>query len=232
MSIAHIRKWGGSKIVRMIRAVFFDLDGTLYDRDAAILRMAEEQFEAFREELGVDKPIFMERLMALDGHGHNRTPRLHHALADMLGFRADLADDLEACFRSRYPNQCRISQDSLNTLETLRANGKKLGIITNGPTRWQSRKIECLGIASLFDTILISETEGIEKPDPRIFTRALDRCDVLACESIFVGDHPEVDIGGAKRTGLRPVWKRVPYWEVPNDVPKIDQLSEILALTL
>jgi FMN phosphatase YigB (HAD superfamily) len=38
----------------MIRAVFFDLDGTLYDRDAAILRMADEQFEAFREELGVD----------------------------------------------------------------------------------------------------------------------------------------------------------------------------------
>ena len=49
----------------MIRAVFFDLDGTLYDRDAAILRMAEEQFEAFREELGVDKPVFMEHLVAL-----------------------------------------------------------------------------------------------------------------------------------------------------------------------
>src|SRR5712691_10056302 len=140
----------------MIRAVFFDLDGTLYDRDAAILRMAEEQFEAFREELGVDKRAFMEGLMALDGHGHNRTPRLHHALADMLGFGADLADRLEACFRSRYPNQCRISQDSLNTLETLRASCKKLGIITNGPTQWQSRKIECMGIASLFDTVLIS----------------------------------------------------------------------------
>ena len=215
----------------MIRAVFFDLDGTLYDRDAAILRMADEQFEAFREELGVDKPAFMERLVALDGHGHNRTPRLHHALADMLGFDVDLADRLETFFRSRYPNHCRISQDSLNTLETLRASGKKLGIITNGSTRWQSRKIECMGIASLFDTVLISETEGIQKPDPRIFTRALDVCGVLAGESIFVGDHPEIDIGGAKGAGLIPVWKRMPYWEVRNDVVQIDQLSEILTLT-
>jgi len=215
----------------MIRAVFFDFDGTLYDRDAAILRMAEEQFERFREELGVDERVFVQHLIALDGHGHNRTPRLHHALADILGFGADLADRLEACFRSRYPSQCRISQDSLNTLKTLRASGRKLGIITNGPTRWQSRKNECMGIASLFDTIVISKTEGIEKPDRRIFMRGLEKCDVLAGESIFVGDQPEIDIGGAKRAGLMPVWKRMPYWEVPNDVLQIDQLSEILAFT-
>ena len=215
----------------MIRAVFFDLDGTLYDRDAAILRTAEEQFEAFGEELGVDKRAFIERLVALDGHGHNRVPRLHHALAQVLGFGADLADRLEAFFRSRYPDQCWISQDSLSTLESLRASGKKLGIITNGPTRWQSRKIECMGIASLFDAVLISETEGIQKPDPRIFTRALEGCGVLASESIFVGDHPEIDIGGAKGAGLTPVWKRMPYWEAPADVLQIDQLSEILALT-
>ena len=99
----------------MIRAVFFDLDGTLYDRDAAILRMAEEQFEAFREELDVDKPVFMERLVALDGHGHDRTPRLHHALADMLGLGADLADRLETFFRSRYPPLSDFSGQSEHT---------------------------------------------------------------------------------------------------------------------
>jgi putative hydrolase of the HAD superfamily len=216
----------------MIRAVFFDLDGTLYDRDAAIIRMAEEQFEAFREELRIDKPVFMDRLVALDGHGHNRSPRLHHELAESLGFGTDLAERLEACFGSRYPNQCRISEDSLNTLEALRGNGKKLGIITNGPTRWQSRKIECMGIASFFDIVLISETEGIQKPDPRIFKRGLDACSVLAGESIFVGDHPDIDIGGARSAGLMPIWKRMPYWKAPNDVPQIDQLSEILAFIL
>jgi putative hydrolase of the HAD superfamily len=216
----------------MFRAVFFDLDGTLYDRDAAILRMAEEQFESFRSELGVDRSVFVERLLELDGHGHNRTPRIHHTLAELLGFSANLADSLEALFRSRYPTQCRISKDSLDTLANLRASGKKLGIITNGPTRWQSRKIECMGIASFFDSILISETEGIQKPDSRIFERALERCGIPACESMFVGDHPEIDIEGAKGAGLVPVWKAMPYWQVPNDVLRIQQLSELLSIAL
>ncbi len=139
----------------MIRAIFFDLDGTLYDRDAAILQMAEEQFDAFRHELGVEKSAFVERLIELDGHGHYRTPRLHHVLAESLGLSAEVGDKLDAYFRSHYPALCKLSNDSLVTLTTLREKGMKLGIITNGPTEWQNRKIACMGIESLFDTILI-----------------------------------------------------------------------------
>jgi len=214
----------------MIRAVLFDLDGTLYDRDAAIRRMAEEQFEAFRDELQISKHMFMHRLIHLDDHGHNRAPNLHHKLAESLGFGAHIADRLEDYFRSRYPDHCRISKDALDTLTSLRASGRKLGLITNGPTKWQSRKIESMGIASLFDTILISEAEGIQKPDPRIFHRAIERCGSLASESMFVGDHPEIDIEGAKRAGLVPVWKAVPYWQVSGDVFTINELTELLAL--
>jgi putative hydrolase of the HAD superfamily len=214
----------------MIRAVFFDLDGTLYDRDAAILRMAEEQFEAFRDELGVEKSVFLERLTELDGHGQPRTPRLHHVLAESLGLGVAVGDKLEAYFRSHYPSLCKLSTDNLNTLMTLRERGKKLGLITNGPTEWQSRKIEYMGLASLFDAIVISEAEGVRKPDPRIFERALERCGVRANESMFVGDHPEIDIQGAVGAGLVPVWKAAPYWQVPDNVLRIEQLSELLPL--
>jgi putative hydrolase of the HAD superfamily len=214
----------------MIRGVLFDLDGTLYNRDAAIRRMAEEQFEEFRDELGIRKETFVDLLIKMDDHGHNRPPRLHHALAESLGFATHLADRLEDYFRSRYPHQCQISKDTLNTLTNLRAGGIKLGLITNGPTQWQSRKIECMGIASMFDTILISEAEGVQKPDHRIFHRALERCGTVAPESIFVGDHPEIDIQGAKSAGLIPVWKAVPYWHVAGDVLTINELSEVLSL--
>jgi putative hydrolase of the HAD superfamily len=217
--------------VRMIRGVFFDLDGTLYDRDASIRRVVELQFEAFRPELpGVSKSQFIERLLELDAHGHNRPLGLYQELAEELGFDGDVADRLEADFRSSYFQSCHLFPDTLPTLDELRARGKKIGVITNGPTHWQQGKLDALGIASVFDTILISEVEGVQKPDPRIFARALERCGLRASESIFVGDHPDADIAGAKAAGLLPVWKRVPYWRVPDDVLSVGELKEILPL--
>jgi putative hydrolase of the HAD superfamily len=215
----------------VIQGAFFDLDGTLYDRDAAILEIAEQQFETFRSELAnVPHSDFIRNIVWLDGHGHPRAPRLFHSLAAELKFSEKLAEQLEEYFWTHYPEYCRAPEDTLQTLKTLRERRLKLGLITNGPTSWQERKITSMGIAPLFDTILISGSEGIEKPDPRIFTRALERCSVPAAEAIFVGDHPDADIGGAKAAGLRPVWKRMAYWSVPADVATIDRISEILLL--
>jgi putative hydrolase of the HAD superfamily len=215
----------------VIRGVFFDLDGTLYDRDAAILEMAERQFETFRSELGdIPHPDFIRSIVRLDAHGHSRAQQFHHRLAAELGFSSELAERLEEYFRVHYPGYCRVPDDALHTLKALRAQGLKLGLITNGPTYWQERKIASMGIASLFDTILISGSEGIEKPDPRIFARALERCGVSAAEAIFVGDNPDADIRGAQAAGLRPVWKRMDYWSVPAGVATIDRISEILLL--
>jgi putative hydrolase of the HAD superfamily len=60
----------------------------------------------------------------------------------------------------------------------------------------------------MFDTILISDAEGINKPDAEIFHRALQRLATDACRAVFVGDHPEVDVNGARRAGLQAVWRR------------------------
>jgi FMN phosphatase YigB (HAD superfamily) len=48
--------------------------------------------------------------------------------------------------------------------DLLRTSGLKLGLITNGSIRMQSRKLQCLALSPLFDTILISQAEGISKP--------------------------------------------------------------------
>jgi putative hydrolase of the HAD superfamily len=48
-------------------------------------------------------------------------------------------------------------------------------------------------------------------------------------EAMFVGDHPEIDISGARAAGMRAAWKRVPYWTMGfDDVIVVDRLSEIL----
>jgi len=217
--------------LEVIRAVLFDFDGTLYDRDAAIVRMAELQFEKFGTEFPhLNRSVFVERVVALDDHGHGRPMGFHQRLGEELGFPRRIADGLEAYFRSDYPSCCRITEDTLASLKAMRNDGLKLGIITNGPSVWQSRKIDALGIAPLFDTIVISGNEGVEKPDQRIFRLAMERCGVAAAESMFVGDHPEADIAGAINAGLKPVWARKDYWEVPEDVARIDRISEVLEL--
>jgi FMN phosphatase YigB (HAD superfamily) len=48
--------------------------------------------------------------------------------------------------------------------DLLRTSCLKLGLITNGSIRMQSRKLQCLALSRLFDTILISRAEGISKP--------------------------------------------------------------------
>lgn len=214
----------------MIRGVFFDLDGTLYDRDEAIRRIGEEQYDAFREEFHIEKPVFLAKLLELDCHGHGRAPKLHHALGALLGFDAATADRLEDYFRSRYPGTLKMTNDTAQTLHILRASGKKLGIVTNGPSEWQRRKIDSLNLTAMVDTIVVSGEEGVDKPDPRIFALALDRSGLEAGECLFVGDHPAADVQGALNAGLLPVWKRMPYWEPPQGVPAIDRISEVLRM--
>jgi FMN phosphatase YigB (HAD superfamily) len=55
----------------MLKAVLFDLDGTLYDRDELVRVVAASQFDGFREFLAeVEKDAFVERVFALDDHGY------------------------------------------------------------------------------------------------------------------------------------------------------------------
>jgi putative hydrolase of the HAD superfamily len=55
----------------MIRAVLFDLDGTLFDRDATVRALVETQYAAFNQELAhVTKSDFVDRVILLDEHGY------------------------------------------------------------------------------------------------------------------------------------------------------------------
>jgi putative hydrolase of the HAD superfamily len=214
----------------LIRAVLFDLDGTLYDRDEVVVRVAHEQFETFRSRLpGIDRERFVDRTLALDDHGYAGRFDVYGTLLSDVPVDVHLATDLEAHFWDCYCRHCVRPDDAVNTLEALRAAGKTLAVVTNGPVEWQSRKLRTLGLAGYFDHVLISEAEGISKPDARIFERALARCGVAPHEAMFVGDHPEIDISGARAAGMRAAWKRVPYWTMGfDDVIVVDRLSEIL----
>jgi putative hydrolase of the HAD superfamily len=218
----------------MMKAVFFDLDGTLYDRDELVRAVAAAQFDGFRDHLaGIDRNVFIERVFVLDDHGYKDRATLYSEVIAELGLETALAGRLEHDFSARYLESCSATPDTLDTLRQLRAHGLRVGVITNGAARIQSAKLVALGLSDYFDVVLISEVEGVRKPDAVIFRRALERCRVEAHEAVFVGDNPEADVFGAMAAGLRPIWKRVPYWGMSDpSVPTIDSLSEILPICL
>lgn len=216
----------------MITTVLFDLDGTLYDRDTLVRSLAAEQFNAFRAELEhIGRQAFVERLIELDEHGHGSKEALYRRMGEEWSLAPRLQALLLEHFWSSYDGHCTPHSDTLQTLRALKSDGKRLGIITNGGTARQNRKIDALGVRRFLDVILISEAEGLRKPDPAIFARALERCSAAPHEALYVGDHPRDDVEGARSAGLLAVWKAVPYWQLrTRGVRQIRRLGEILPL--
>ena len=113
-----------------------------------------------------------------------------------------LADTLYETFTDR--RNYAMFDDVAPTLDELDAEGLSLGIVSNFEA-WLEDLLGSLGVRDRFDVIVISGTEGIEKPDPRIFTLALDRLGLPSSEVAYVGDNPEFDIAPAHALGMTPV---------------------------
>ena len=216
----------------VIKAVLFDLDGTLYDRDRLAAALFDEQYTAFASELrGIARERFLRDAHEMDDHGYGVKEAGYRALVQAWGLDAKLADRLVAHFWDSYDGHCGLSDDVRRTLDELRRRRLKLGVVTNGTSMRQRRKIAALGLQDAFDAVLVSEEEGVRKPEAELFRRALTRCGVAAHEALFVGDHPVADVEGANDAGLRAVWKFVPYWPpVVPEIPVIRDLSEVLVL--
>jgi putative hydrolase of the HAD superfamily len=210
------------------RAVLFDLDETLYDREQLVRGIFISQYERFRSELAPwGDERFIARGLALDDRGMGDKKRLYATLSAEVPFPSGLADRLHDDFWNRYGATCKPSADTVQTLAELRRHGIKVGVITNGSVWSQQMKLDSLGLD--FDVVLISEAEGLRKPDPAIFHRALSQLGVDPKHAVFVGDNPDADVMGARSAGLTPIWKRLAYHESTlPDVVTVTQLSEIL----
>jgi REG-2-like HAD superfamily hydrolase len=98
-----------------------------------------------------------------------------------------------------------VYPDVRDTLTTLRAEGLKLGVVSN----WDHRLpdlLQSLGLARLFDALTYSSDVGVEKPDPRIFESALRRLEIdsrQAGTALHVGDGRLEDVEGAQAVGMR-----------------------------
>ena len=219
----------------MIKAVLFDLDETLLVRKAAIRTFIEDQYQRHGAVLaGIGRDRYVARFLALEDEG--RTPKavVYPQLAAELGLSATIAADLLADYQAIYPRYAVLSPGATETLVALRARGLKTGIVTNGSAVVQNGKIDATGLRPLLDIVLVSEAEGLRKPDRRIFELALQRLNLTAHEVIFVGDNPAADVDGARTAGLLAVWYHsTTDWPADLQPPAytITALAEVIALS-
>jgi putative hydrolase of the HAD superfamily len=227
-----------------IRGILFDLDFTLVDNDVGWRRLWPAVAERFAARYpGFDPEQFESRSYDFaDGHYQlllrgeidydtYRRDYVRHGLEPW----GELDDELYAAYsdaRTRSVDLIELFEDALETVRALRARGIKIGILTNGPSELQRRKLRLIGIEDEVDAVAISEEIGVSKPDPEAYARAVAMLELAPNEVAMVGDHVVNDVAGALAAGLAAaVWvERRSGDELPEGAHLAQELAEVPAL--
>ena len=112
-------------------------------------------------------------------------------------------------------------------LAALRARGFRVGVVSNADGR-VAAMLEAVGLAPHLEMIVDSHFEGVEKPNPEIFRRAVARLRVQAARTLYVGDIFAIDVVGARAAGLAAVLIDETGGYAGVDCPRIASLAELL----
>jgi putative hydrolase of the HAD superfamily len=221
----------------MIKVIGFDIDGTLVDhvgaQQAGLIKLYGMLEEAQR--VAVDEFVatwqqesdrYWERYQA--GKITSIQQRLLRVKAVLSHLGVSASDEtamrIFRMYLAEYEGSWKLYDDALPCLDSLTAYW--LAVISNGDSGQQRRKLERLGIASRFDSVVISGDLGVSKPHPDIFKQSLQELGVSPEEAVYVGDDLESDALGAKNAGMQAIWLARDGGQVA-DLPMIGSLGEV-----
>lgn len=212
----------------MIKAVLFDLDGTLLNRDESLKGFINNQYERLKRCIGhVTQDQYVARFIELDRRGYVWKDEVYQQLTQEFDISKITWEELLKDYIGNFRFNCVPFDNLIQMLEELKSSNFLLGMITNGYGQFQMDNIKALGIEQYFDVILVSEWEGIKKPDPEIFQRALEKLNVSPEQSIFVGDHPENDVKASQNIGMKGIWKKDIQWKNVEADFTVNDLKEL-----
>lgn len=231
-----------------IAVVFFDAAGTLFDLKGSVAdvylhyaqkygvvpsaHMKQAINQAFRTAFqqapppvfSTDDPMKLkhcERIWWFD---------IVHAVFYRVGMFEGFDDFFDEVFEAFSTSaHWMVFPETIWMLQTLKAKGYELGIISNFDTRLFTILQE-LGIRQYFDSITISSLAGAAKPASKIFQIALEQHVIDPSEAVHVGDSFAEDVEGALAAGLHPVLLARERVELPPQVPTIQTLSDLLQM--
>lgn len=198
----------------MIKAVLFDLDNTIMDRHGALHNFAADQHRRLfaSRQPHVPAVAYRQRFVQLDDNGRLWKDAVYQQLITEFDLRDVSWEQLLAEYIDRFRFFCQPLPGFATMLANLQAANYRLGLITNGSYPFQKHNFAALGVAEAFELVLVSEHEGLRKPDPRLFQRALDKLGVAAAKAVYVGDNPIADIQGAQAVGMKAIFRPSPHW--------------------
>ena len=231
-----------------ISDLFIDFDDTLYDTHGNAVIALHELFDLLVLERYFPCPdVFYDEYWKANIDLWTRysrgeitrdyliLERFRRPLSFGEGINADDAYCLEAS--DRFLDFCSskpgLVDGAKELMDYLRSKRYRMHMCSNGFHEVQYKKLRSCGLYDYFDTIILSEDAGYNKPAPEYFDYALRQSGASRETTLMIGDNFQTDILGAKRAGLRVAYfNRYPDYPasepVDCEVASLRELMEVL----
>ena len=206
-----------------IKAIFFDLDGTLrhnvpsadqilnaYLTEHGINIDPENHLKAMRWEYSywANSPDLRDDIIAhsmdTDQFWTEYTRRRLLALNLSVEQSTEFAPNVSKHMGESYKPESIVPEDVRRVLPELKQAGYTMAVISNRDRPFQD-VLDSHGLSQFFDFSLAGGEVDIYKPEPGIFEHALKRANLTPQETAYVGDNYFADVIGSRRAGLQPV---------------------------
>jgi HAD superfamily hydrolase (TIGR01549 family) len=209
-----------------IKAIFFDLDDTLHDHLHPFSKAFKDSLPGLYEQMDVESLYkkfrdFSDLLWKKYSNQELTLEELRivRIVMALEYFHNDITNEQASKFQAQYElnlDKLQLFADVPALIKALKAKGKLVGIITNGPVNHQFNKIQSLDLTSFVsrDHIFISDEVGVAKPNKQIFLHVAQKVNMLPSELLYIGDSWPNDVVAPIEAGWKAVWynhrKRLP----------------------
>jgi putative hydrolase of the HAD superfamily len=185
-----------------MRGMFFDLDDTLYPYEhfveSGFHAVARHLADTCGREAGATRAALQRARVTHRGRELQR-------LCSELQLPLSMVPGLLDVFRAHRPG-IALEPAVHEMLRTIRRDGWRLAIVTNGPPAIQERKVEALGLATLVDHVCYADARpGCGKPHPAAFESPLQALGLSPTRTVHAGNDLVCDVLGARSAGLKTI---------------------------
>lgn len=214
--------------------LFIDFDDTLYDTHGNAVIALKETFEVFHlERYFADPNVFYDAYWAANidlwscySKGEIDRPyliveRFRRPLSLGVGLEVTepLCLEMSDVFLDFCSSKPGVIEGAHELMDYLRSRGYRMHMTSNGFHEVQYKKLAACGLRDYFDTIILSEDAGVNKPSPQYFDYALKVSGADRQTTLMIGDNLNTDVIGAFNAGINAML--VNRWDVKKeDIPQ------------